>query len=54
MPVNEAKRRFLLSALKLFDVGLLVFSFSLATILVASDSYSVSLERVSGDEGQSR
>jgi exopolysaccharide biosynthesis polyprenyl glycosylphosphotransferase len=43
MLVNEAKRRFLLSALKSFDLGLLAVSFLLATVLVGSDNYSASL-----------
>lgn len=42
---NEAKRRFLLSALKLFDLALLAFAFLMATILVGSESYSVSIEQ---------
>jgi exopolysaccharide biosynthesis polyprenyl glycosylphosphotransferase len=44
MLVNEAKRRFLLSALKSFDLALLAISFLLATIVVGSDSYTVSVE----------
>jgi exopolysaccharide biosynthesis polyprenyl glycosylphosphotransferase len=41
--VNEAKHRLLLSAFKLFDLGLMVLSFGLATIVVASETGSMSL-----------
>jgi exopolysaccharide biosynthesis polyprenyl glycosylphosphotransferase len=41
--VYEARRRFLLSALKLFDLALLVTSFGLATMLVVYADESVSL-----------
>ncbi len=41
--MNEAKRRLLLSAFKLFDLGLMVLSFGLATIVVASAAGRMSL-----------
>jgi exopolysaccharide biosynthesis polyprenyl glycosylphosphotransferase len=41
--VNEAKRRLLLSAFKLFDLGLMVLSFGLATMVVASETGGTSL-----------
>lgn len=43
--MTEARRRFLLSALKLFDLLLLLGSFGVATILVAYADTTVSLER---------
>jgi exopolysaccharide biosynthesis polyprenyl glycosylphosphotransferase len=43
--MNEARRRFLLSGLKLFDVVQLTLSFGLATILVAHWDQRVGLER---------
>jgi exopolysaccharide biosynthesis polyprenyl glycosylphosphotransferase len=43
--MNEAKRRFILSGIKLFDIAQLVLSFGLATILVAHWERTVSLER---------
>jgi exopolysaccharide biosynthesis polyprenyl glycosylphosphotransferase len=43
--MNEAKRRFILSGIKLFDIFQLVLSFGLATILVAHRERSVSLEQ---------
>jgi exopolysaccharide biosynthesis polyprenyl glycosylphosphotransferase len=42
--MNEAKRRFFLGGLKLFDVSQLIVSFGLATILVARWQPGVSLE----------
>jgi exopolysaccharide biosynthesis polyprenyl glycosylphosphotransferase len=41
--VNEVKRRFLLNALKLFDLGLIVVSFGLATFLLVQADKGVSL-----------
>jgi exopolysaccharide biosynthesis polyprenyl glycosylphosphotransferase len=41
--VNEVKRRFLLNALKLFDVGLMVLSFGLTTFFVVHQTRSASL-----------
>ncbi|MFY9528012.1 MAG: sugar transferase, partial [Candidatus Acidiferrales bacterium] len=41
--MNEAKHRLLLSAFKLFDLGLVVLSFGLATIVVASETGGMSL-----------
>lgn len=41
--MNEGKRRFLLNALKLFDLGLIVVSFGLATVLLVRSYDSVSL-----------
>ena len=43
--MNEAKRRFILSGIKLFDISQLVLSFGLATILVAHWERTVSLEQ---------
>jgi exopolysaccharide biosynthesis polyprenyl glycosylphosphotransferase len=43
--MNEAKRRFILSGIKLFDISQLVLSFGLATILGAHRERSVSLEQ---------
>jgi exopolysaccharide biosynthesis polyprenyl glycosylphosphotransferase len=43
--MNEAKRRFILSGIKLFDISLLILSFSLATMLVAHWERGVSLEQ---------
>ena len=43
--MNDAKRRFLLSGLKLFDVSLMVLSFGLATILVVKWDNGISLEQ---------
>src|ERR1700680_2709976 len=43
--MNEAKRRFILSGIKLFDISQLVLSFGLATILVAHWDRTVSLEQ---------
>jgi len=40
--LNEVKRRLLASAFKFFDLGLVVLSFGLATILVASQAGNVS------------
>jgi exopolysaccharide biosynthesis polyprenyl glycosylphosphotransferase len=42
--VNEVRRRFLLNALKLFDLGLIVGSFVLATFLVVHADQSASLQ----------
>jgi len=41
--VNEAKRRFLLNALKLYDLGIIVVSFGLATYLLVHAEHKVSL-----------
>ncbi len=41
--MSEVNRRFLLNALKLFDLGLVFLSFGLATFLVASEQNSVPL-----------
>jgi exopolysaccharide biosynthesis polyprenyl glycosylphosphotransferase len=41
--MNAAKRRFVLSGLKLFDISLLILSFGLATLLVAHGNQRVSL-----------
>jgi len=41
--VNEAKRRFLLNALKLYDLGIIVASFGLATFLLVQADNRVSL-----------
>jgi exopolysaccharide biosynthesis polyprenyl glycosylphosphotransferase len=41
--VNEVKRRFLLNALKLFDLGLIVVSFGMATFLLVQTEKNVSL-----------
>jgi exopolysaccharide biosynthesis polyprenyl glycosylphosphotransferase len=41
--VNEAKRRFLLNALKLYDLGIIVVSFGLATYLLVQAEHKVSL-----------
>jgi exopolysaccharide biosynthesis polyprenyl glycosylphosphotransferase len=43
--VTEGKRRFLLNARKLFDVGLVILSFGLATFLVVSADEGSSLSR---------
>jgi exopolysaccharide biosynthesis polyprenyl glycosylphosphotransferase len=43
--VSEARRRFLLSALKVFDLLLLLVSFGLATVLVVYADTTVSLEK---------
>jgi exopolysaccharide biosynthesis polyprenyl glycosylphosphotransferase len=43
--VTEARRRFLLSALKLFDLMLLLGSFGLATVLVVYADTTISLEK---------
>ncbi len=43
--MNEAKRRFLLSGLKLFDISQLILSFGLATILVVRWDRGDSLEQ---------
>jgi exopolysaccharide biosynthesis polyprenyl glycosylphosphotransferase len=42
--VNQVKRRFLLNALKLFDLGLVVVSFGLATFLRVHADHSVPLQ----------
>lgn len=41
--MNEAKRHFLVNMLKLFDLGLVLLSFGLATILVASSDKGFSI-----------
>jgi exopolysaccharide biosynthesis polyprenyl glycosylphosphotransferase len=41
--VNEAKRRFLLNALKLYDLGIIIVSFGLATFLLVHAENKVSL-----------
>ena len=41
--MNEAKRRFLLNALKLYDLGIIVVSFGLATYLLVHAEHKVSL-----------
>ena len=41
--MNEAKRRFLLNALKLYDLGLIVVCFYLATFLLVHAAHNVSL-----------
>jgi exopolysaccharide biosynthesis polyprenyl glycosylphosphotransferase len=41
--VNEAKRRFLLNALKLYDLGIIMVSFGLATFLLVHAENKVSL-----------
>jgi exopolysaccharide biosynthesis polyprenyl glycosylphosphotransferase len=41
--VNEVRRKFLLSFLKLFDVGLVILSFGLATVLSVKASRSIPL-----------
>ena len=41
--MNEVKRRFLLNALKMFDLGLIVVSFGLATVLLVHSYKGVSL-----------
>jgi hypothetical protein len=41
--VNEAKRRFLLNALKVYDLGIIVVSFGLATFLLVHAENKVSL-----------
>ena len=41
--MNEAKRRFLLNSLKLYDLGLIVVSFYLATFLLVHAAHNVSL-----------
>jgi len=43
--MNEAKRRFLLSGLKIFDISQMIISFGLATILVARLDYGTGLEQ---------
>jgi exopolysaccharide biosynthesis polyprenyl glycosylphosphotransferase len=43
--MHETKRRFLLGTLKLFDLGLVIASFGLATVLVVYADETVSLER---------
>jgi exopolysaccharide biosynthesis polyprenyl glycosylphosphotransferase len=43
--MNEAKRRFMLGGIKLFDISQLILSFGLATILVAYSQGGVSLEQ---------
>lgn len=43
--MNEAKRRFLLSGLKIFDISQMTLSFGLATILVVHWDYGNSLEQ---------
>ncbi|HXA76181.1 MAG TPA: sugar transferase [Candidatus Acidoferrales bacterium] len=43
--MNAAKRRFVLSGLKLFDISLLILSFGLASALVAYGDEGVGLER---------
>lgn len=43
--MNEAKRRFILSGLKLFDISQLILSFALATILVVDWDERVSLQQ---------
>src|ERR1700680_649823 len=42
--MNEAKRRFLLGGLKVFDISQMILSFGLATILVVHWDERVSLE----------
>ncbi len=41
--MNEARRRFLLNSLKLYDLGLIVVSFYLATFLLVHAAHNVSL-----------
>ncbi len=41
--MNEAKRRFLLNTLKLYDLGIIVVSFGLATFLLVHAEHKVSL-----------
>jgi exopolysaccharide biosynthesis polyprenyl glycosylphosphotransferase len=43
--MNAAKRRFVLSGLKLFDISLLILSFGLATVFVAYGDKGVGLEQ---------
>lgn len=43
--MNAAKRRFILSGLKLFDISMLILSFGLATIFVAYGDSGVGLEQ---------
>jgi exopolysaccharide biosynthesis polyprenyl glycosylphosphotransferase len=43
--MNTAKRRFVLSGLKLFDISLLILSFGLATVFVAYGDKGVGLEQ---------
>src|ERR1035438_10416207 len=43
--MNEAKRRFILGGIKLFDISQLILSFGLTTILVAYSQGGVSLEQ---------
>jgi exopolysaccharide biosynthesis polyprenyl glycosylphosphotransferase len=45
LSMNEAKRRFLTSGLKLFDISLLLLSYGLATILLVHWDQRVSLEQ---------
>ncbi|MFZ3217907.1 MAG: sugar transferase [Candidatus Acidiferrales bacterium] len=41
--MNEVKRRFLLNALKIYDLGLIIASFGLATFLIVRSYHNVSL-----------
>ena len=43
--MNEAKRRFLLGGLKVFDISQMILSFGLATILVVHWDQRVGLEQ---------
>ncbi|HTV60704.1 MAG TPA: sugar transferase [Verrucomicrobiae bacterium] len=43
--MNEARRNFLLNALKLFDLGLLVVSYGLATVVIVSTRRDLSLSQ---------
>jgi len=43
--MNEAKRRFLLSGLKIFDISQMALSFGLTTLLVATWDFNVGIEQ---------
>jgi exopolysaccharide biosynthesis polyprenyl glycosylphosphotransferase len=45
LQMNEAKRRFLLSGLKIFDITQMILSFGLATILVVHLDYGIGLKQ---------